>query len=480
MSEFSELLAYYIHSKDIKTYALAQYCGLDRSNMYKIINGKRKPNSSEMVNKICKFLHLLPAEEAELQEAYQISLLGHDNYYRRKDVLKFFSEFNPTQSSFSEQGTTSVSVLNTSGTIVLNSRNEINHALSHIILLELTKDTGHLRLLFQPDFEYIMAFLAAESSSAANTRIDHIICLNNNSMTTHSHRNYNLNCLRQVLPLYGTIPMYNCCYYYDNITSKTDSIGMFPYIVISEKYACLLSADIQKGYLTSDPASINLFKSIFDKYINRLTPLLKRIDNIFAQLEYITAIMAGENTAYSFQMTPCLTPFITNRIMEKYIIHDIPNRALFIEKFKNYTQKLTAEQKSNNITYIFSINGILHFMETGKIGEYPADAYMPLDMSDRIYLLRQLLHDCRLKKYRMLKHNIGNVENQLFLFVSQKNGYLMFPVDSGTNLVYLDISEPGLLFTFFDFCHNIYDNMFYSSDETVRILHLVLEKFRKH
>ena len=119
-------------------------------------------------------------------------------------------------------------------------------------------------------------------------------------------------------------------------------------------------------------------------------------------------------------------------------------------------------------------------METGKIGEYPADAYMPLDMSDRIYLLRQLLHGCRLKKYRMLKHNIGNVENQLFLFVSQKNGYLMFPVDSGTNLVYLDISEPGLLFTFFDFCHNIYDNMFYSSDETVRILHLVLEKFRKH
>ena len=140
MSEFSELLDYYIHSKDIKTYALAHYCGLDRSNMYKIINGKRKPNSSEIVNKICKFLHLLPAEEAELQEAYQISLLGHDNYYRRKDVLKFFSEFNPTQSSFSEQDTTSVSVLNTSGTIVLNSRNEINHALSHIILLELTKD----------------------------------------------------------------------------------------------------------------------------------------------------------------------------------------------------------------------------------------------------------------------------------------------------------------------------------------------------
>ena len=40
MSEFSELLTHYIHSKDIKTYALAQYCGLDRSNMYKISQRK--------------------------------------------------------------------------------------------------------------------------------------------------------------------------------------------------------------------------------------------------------------------------------------------------------------------------------------------------------------------------------------------------------------------------------------------------------
>ena len=61
MSEFSELLTHYVHSKDVKTYALAQYCGLDRSNMYKIINGKRKPASADIVTKICKFLHLLPA-----------------------------------------------------------------------------------------------------------------------------------------------------------------------------------------------------------------------------------------------------------------------------------------------------------------------------------------------------------------------------------------------------------------------------------
>ena len=40
MSDFSQLLSCHIHSKDIKTYALAQYCGLDRSNMSKSLTEK--------------------------------------------------------------------------------------------------------------------------------------------------------------------------------------------------------------------------------------------------------------------------------------------------------------------------------------------------------------------------------------------------------------------------------------------------------
>ena len=79
----------------------------------------------------------------------------------------------------------------------------------------------------------------------------------------------------------------------------------------------------------------------------------------------------------------------------------------------------------------------------------------------------------------MLKDNIGNIENELFLFVSQKKGYLMFPSYSTNNLIYLDIAEPGLLFTFFDFCENLDDNLFYSADETEKILQQILEKYRK-
>lgn len=35
MSDFSDMLTYLIHSKNIKVASMAQYCNIDRANMYK-------------------------------------------------------------------------------------------------------------------------------------------------------------------------------------------------------------------------------------------------------------------------------------------------------------------------------------------------------------------------------------------------------------------------------------------------------------
>ena len=55
MSVFSDLLKNYIHEKKIKVMALAQYCDLERSTVYKFINGKREPMSAELVEQIGLF-----------------------------------------------------------------------------------------------------------------------------------------------------------------------------------------------------------------------------------------------------------------------------------------------------------------------------------------------------------------------------------------------------------------------------------------
>ena len=175
MSDFSQLLSCHIHSKDIKTYALAQYCGLDRSNMYKIINGKRKPSSRELVLKICKFMQLSHAEQKEMEQAYEITLIGHDTYYRRKAVIDFFNNFRLSKLNLPVLSELNTEILFEKGSVTLNTMAEVNRSLLYIISLEAKKSNGTIDLLVQPDCDFLMNILAAENYDCSQTTIRHII-----------------------------------------------------------------------------------------------------------------------------------------------------------------------------------------------------------------------------------------------------------------------------------------------------------------
>ena len=73
MSVFSDMLRNYIHEKDVKVGALAHYCNLERSTVYKFINGKREPMSAELVEQIAYIIKLTPLEAHHLREAWKMT-----------------------------------------------------------------------------------------------------------------------------------------------------------------------------------------------------------------------------------------------------------------------------------------------------------------------------------------------------------------------------------------------------------------------
>ena len=93
MSVFSDMLRNYIHEKDVKVGALAHYCNLERSTVYKFINGKREPLSAELVEQIAYFIKLTPLETHQLREAWKITRMGEDAYYIRKSIDHFLCDF---------------------------------------------------------------------------------------------------------------------------------------------------------------------------------------------------------------------------------------------------------------------------------------------------------------------------------------------------------------------------------------------------
>ena len=173
MNEFANLLSELIKEKDVKVQAFAKYCGYDRANLYKILKGQRTPSDREIVEKAAKYMHLLPSEEEKLWEAYEISVQGYDNYYRRKDVQKFFSELllmsNLDTAFPAIEEPARYSMLDTEN-ITLRGSYEVDTALFHLIGEEIKRKDGHLRLMIQPDSNSLSNILAAHGNSVCRTR----------------------------------------------------------------------------------------------------------------------------------------------------------------------------------------------------------------------------------------------------------------------------------------------------------------------
>ena len=93
MSVFSDMLKNFIHEKEVKVGALAHYCNLERSTIYKFINGKREPMSVELVEQIAYFIKLTPLETHNLKEAWKMARMGENTYYIRKSIDRFLCEF---------------------------------------------------------------------------------------------------------------------------------------------------------------------------------------------------------------------------------------------------------------------------------------------------------------------------------------------------------------------------------------------------
>ena len=165
MSVFSDMLKNYIHEKDVKVGALAHYCQLERSTIYKFINGKREPMSAELVEQIAYFIKLTPLETHQLRESWKMARMGEDAYYIRKSVEHFLCDFPntspPPSCNFTPPHANLVKRLSpTQNCLLLNSRQAIDSSVHQILLSEAAKPNGKIALFLQPDYPFLLHLLS--------------------------------------------------------------------------------------------------------------------------------------------------------------------------------------------------------------------------------------------------------------------------------------------------------------------------------
>ena len=324
MSEFSDLLSSYIDEKKIKVYALLEYCNLDRSTMYKIINGKRNPSSEAVFQKITEFLHLTPVEYRRFKEAYLISKLGKDLYYRRKYTEKYLVDF---PKNFSEEPVLFLDDLrkmkddnysadmalrvsgNTSGCIVVSTHLELNHLLYYMISAETQKLSGKIVLLLQPDYEFLLNMLSSLKPTG-NLKIEHTFCVSKTNQMTENHEIYNLMYLNKILPLYFSNLDYHPYYFYEDIFSHYYSMNGLSCMILTSEFAITCNSEYTMGIFYKDPAVVSMLWNLYDSYQDKCRPLFYAADYLSMDGNDFDSPIYRETPSYVLQPEACMVPFI--------------------------------------------------------------------------------------------------------------------------------------------------------------------------
>lgn len=471
MSKFSTLLDELIQAKNINVNNLSAYCRVDRSTMYKLISGKRNPGSLEIVHRIAEYLHLSPSEVREMTEAYEITRLGDETYYSRKDVLEFILNVQEIQSS---SGTAFPAKYNffysetTEPVVPLSGRISILAALQNMILKESSFAGGELCILAQPEHLETLGLIPLLSVSHSRLSVKHVICINNVRFPNRYHHNYNLQCLKKILPFYGTHCSYQPVYYYDSIASHFNSFNFMPCVCLTSQAAVIFDSKINTGFFFQSQDLLQPFRSQFREIWNSSAPLMKSLElSPDLPLPRVPAAAALEPGTYILGFGPCISSCLPDDIFDKYLNKLLTDPSLLKEH-------LAALSRNRGHCY-FSRRSLLHFLKTGLLYETPQKLYYPLEADDRIRLLKKFRLSSSCKDIRMFSGVFENFPPNFHLVISPGTGYLMF-VNRKRQYFYLILEEQNLLRAFYDFVSSLEESeLIFSSEETNKFLYEIIK-----
>ncbi len=482
MSIFSEVLSELIQQKEIKVFSMVKHCHLDRSTMYKIINGKRNPPAPDVYKKMTDFMRLTPTENQRLTEAWKITRMGAETYYKRKSVENLICHFPsalPTPPlNYYINSQNNPEETGEKNCISLSSRQHMNYFLHRMLLTEAGRKDGNISLFMQTDYDFLFSLLSSLKPSGT-LKVQHILCMSSKTQFTSENELYNLQCLKKIFPLYMTELKYTVWYFYDEIQSHFYNFNLFPYMILTTDAAILCSSDYQEGIFFQDKDIVDMLRKIYLSCREKCSPLFEalqiRPENCVDIFSSLFRFSYQDETMIGIQPEPCLTPFIAGEILDEIFNHDIENGSFILSQGQKAFGCSLQKISKNQFLLYFTLNGLIHFARTGRLEEFPEVFYRPLTPRQRIVVLQDVLTCCQDGTYRILEESLSYLPHNLHLCICGGEGSILFRDNSG-HVVFLLIKESGLLDTFRDYMEHMEDSSFYKPEEAVLLVRNAIEK----
>ena len=137
-----------------------------------------------------------------------------------------------------------------------------------------------------------------------------------------------------------------------------------PCVFLTETAAVVCTSDLKSGILFTRRDLVDLLQKRFEDLKKIATPLTISFSSVLnVHLKNLPMFLTETSHNYGLSAEPCLLPFLTGDMLERYVVKDLPNRQSLILMLKKYLDSVS----SSNLHNYFSKEGVLSFMETGLL-----------------------------------------------------------------------------------------------------------------
>ena len=479
MQRFSKLLSRHIEEKGVSVSVLSKESKVERTSIYKMMSGDRKPPDLSVAERLANALLLSASEKKELLEACRIEQMGESVYRRRSAVLNFFNSFDPAPAESNLQSEQTVTVAELNGVKTAYGNLTVYNLIREIIDLENQRPDAMIRVLAQPDRGLLFDYLPLVGAKNRNLSIEHILCLENGRAEENGL--YNFNCLTKLLSLFAAGCTYQPYYFYDHVASRFSETGTLPFFVLTHTHVIAYSCDETKAAVSDDPQMLELYRHIFDDLRQKCETLAHSFSNVMDLVGYwLDTQDRLPLLEYSFSYQPCLLPLLKPDALDKYVNRSIIQTDEEIAVIDEYLRgRRDVEWYSGIRRFYFSESSLDDFLRDGRVLEIPDEFYHPLDVPDRRFVLSNMITELEADHYHasVLRPNLLHLSPFMACGAYNDSCYIDIVVPKQRFLT-LVIEERSVVSTLKDFFEYLDTNdLVCSKEETLAILKSKLERF---
>ena len=466
---------------DTSIYSLYKTTGIERTKLQRIKNGKRLP-SNEDIDKIARALSLTAFEKKRLYQELEIETIGEDKYKSRSCTKQFLEDlFYAFQNdSYSKVNfISSNSIILEDETITVNGTLETQKLVNWVIKGEASIEND-IFILTNDEDNPILNGVYYDLLNNNDVSVNHVFALKPHNEYYNSYYS-NIKSITNIYPIFLSKTNYMAYYYYCN---PTDDF-LFSSYIVTDNIVVSISSDFKSAVITQNKDVVNIHKRLCEQKRKQSYPLIVKINSADDYVDYYVKrgrkLSKSGNKLVTLEHEPCILPFASNELIQKYIRKDVLNRDEIYEKasiifsfYQNYDVKIS----------IFTEDGLKNFLNTGRISEIPDCLYSPVSVEDRILILKSVCqfarNDGKIELHLIDEKKMHIPHNLRYCGTGQIDDFFILMSKEANNNSMFQLNECGFSKPFFDFASSLIDtDLVFSSEQSIEFIENIIEEFEK-